>query len=78
MKRYLQKSTCERLSLFHSSMLNDKILKMHSDLFVCIVNVENKSQLSFKVYFAMKRCPIAAKIAGSIGIMPCCVFNDFF
>ena len=25
----------------------------------------------------MKRCPIAAKIAGSIGIMPCCALNDF-
>ena len=23
---------------------------------------------------AMKRCPIAAKFAGSIGILPCCVF----
>ena len=29
-------------------------------------------------FFAMKRCPIAAKIAGSIGIMPCCALNDFF
>ena len=27
---------------------------------------------------AMKRCPIAAKIAGSIGILPRCVFIDFF
>ena len=27
--------------------------------------------------FAMKRCPIEAKIAGSIGILPCCVLNDF-
>ena len=26
----------------------------------------------------MKRCPIAAKIAGSIGILPCCILNDFF
>ena len=26
----------------------------------------------------MKRCPIAAKIAGSIGILPCCVLNEFF
>ena len=26
---------------------------------------------------AMKRCPIAAKIAGSIRILPCCVLNDF-
>ena len=25
----------------------------------------------------MKRCPIAAKIAGSIGILPCCALNDF-
>ena len=24
-------------------------------------------------YFAMKQCPIAAKIAGSIGILLCCV-----
>ena len=30
------------------------------------------------ICFAMKRCPIAAKIAGSIGILPCCVLNDFF
>ena len=27
---------------------------------------------------AMKRCPIVAKIAGSIGILPCCVLNDVF
>ena len=33
------------------------------DLFVCLT---------------MKRCPIAAKIAGSIGILPCCVVNVFF
>ena len=35
---------------------------------------------AFLDYFfgAMKRCPIAAKIAGSIGILPCCVLNDFF
>ena len=26
----------------------------------------------------MKRCPIAAKIAGLIGILPHCVLNDFF
>ena len=25
----------------------------------------------------MKRCPIAAKIAGSIGILPCCVLKEF-
>ena len=29
-------------------------------------------------HFAMKLCPIAAKIAGLIGILPCCVLNDFF
>ena len=34
--------------------------------------------LVFFFFFAMKRCPIAAKIAGSIGILPCCVLNDFF
>ena len=28
-------------------------------------------------FFAMKRCPIAAKIAGSNGILPGCVLNDF-
>ena len=36
---------------------------------------------AFLIFFfclAMKRCPIAAKIAGSIGILPCCVLNDFF
>ena len=27
---------------------------------------------------AMKRCPIAAKIAGLIGNLPRCVLNDFF
>ena len=26
----------------------------------------------------MKRCQIAAKSAGSIGILQCCVLNDFF
>ena len=26
----------------------------------------------------MKRCPIAIKIAGSIGILPCCVLNELF
>ena len=29
-------------------------------------------------FFAMKRCPIAGKIAGSIRILPCCVLTDFF
>ena len=29
-------------------------------------------------FFAVKRCPIAARIAGSIGILPCCAFNDLF
>ena len=28
-------------------------------------------------FFAMKQCPIAAKITGSIGILPCCALNDF-
>ena len=28
--------------------------------------------------FAMERYPIAAKIAGSIGILQYCVLNDFF
>ena len=28
---------------------------------------------NFPFYFAMKRCPIAAKIAGLIGILPCSV-----
>ena len=28
------------------------------------------------VFIIMKRCPIAAKIAGSIEILPCCVLND--
>ena len=28
--------------------------------------------------FATKRCPLAAKIAGSIGIVPCCVSHDLF
>ena len=32
----------------------------------------------FKICFAMKRCPIAAKIAGLIGILSCCALNDFF
>ena len=26
----------------------------------------------------MERCPIAAQITGSIGILPCCVLNDLF
>ena len=31
------------------------------------------------LFLAMKRCPIAAKIVGSIGILPRCVLlNDFF
>ena len=29
-------------------------------------------------FCAMKRCPIAAKIAGSSGILPCRALNDFF
>ena len=29
-------------------------------------------------FFAMKRCPIAATIAGSIGILLRCVLNNFF
>ena len=28
-------------------------------------------------FWAMKQCPTAAKIAGSIGILPYCVLNDF-
>ena len=27
-------------------------------------------------FMAMKRCPIAAKITGSTGILPCCVLNS--
>ena len=33
---------------------------------------------NFLFVFAMKWCPIAAKIAGLIGILPCCVLNNFF
>ena len=33
---------------------------------------------SFLGFPPMKRCPIAAKIAGLIGILPCCVSNDIF
>ena len=33
---------------------------------------------TFFFFFAMKRCPIAAKIAGSNGILPRCDLNDFF
>ena len=32
---------------------------------------------SFYFCIAKKRCPIAAKCAGLIGILPCCVLNDF-
>ena len=39
-----------------------------SDPRVTIFNFQN-------IFFAMKRCPIEAKIAGSIGIMPCCAFS---
>ena len=28
-------------------------------------------------FFAMKRCPVTAKIAGSIRILLCCVLNNF-
>ena len=39
----------------------------------------SESVAIFNVYlFAMKRCLIATKIAGSIGILLCCVLNDFF
>ena len=34
--------------------------------------------VSFFFFCYMKRCPIAAKIAGSLGILPRCVLNDFF
>ena len=30
------------------------------------------------ILFAMKRCLIAANIAGSIGVLSCCILNDFF
>ena len=30
------------------------------------------------IYLFFKWCPIAATIAGSIAILPCCVVNDFF
>ena len=30
------------------------------------------------VSFSMKRCSITAKIAGSIGMLSCCVLNDLF
>ena len=33
---------------------------------------------NFVSLFAMKQCPIAAKIAGSIGILLCCVLDNFF
>ena len=32
----------------------------------------------FFFFYAMKRCPIAVKIAGSIGILPHCVLKYFF
>ena len=35
-------------------------------------------QVLMLIFFAMKRCLIATKIAGSIGILLCCVLNDFF
>ena len=43
-------------------------------------SVRSESVAIFNVYLkkiAMKRCLIAAKIAGSIGILLCCVLNDF-
>ena len=38
----------------------------------------HSSELLVFSLFAIKRCPIAAKIAGSIGILPCFVLNNFF
>ena len=32
----------------------------------------------FYFFYYEKQCSIAAKIAGLIGILPCCVLNDFF
>ena len=37
-----------------------------------------RRHFSILFFFSMKPCPIAAKIAGSIGTLPCCVLNDYF
>ena len=54
--------------------------KTKSLWFLVFVRVTSDCALAFLVFFflffAMKRCPIAAKIAGLIGILPCCVLND--
>ena len=42
----------------------------------CIVSDPHVSIFSFLFWGAMKQCPIAAKIAVSIGILPSCVLND--
>ena len=36
------------------------------------------SAFLFIIFFAMKQCPITAKIAGLIGILPHYVLNNFF
>ena len=49
--------------------------------FLSLLGVASDSRVgifSFFFYFTLKRCPVAAKIAGSIGILPCCALNEFF
>ena len=61
-----QKPTCETLSFVFCCVVGLQFLVTAHQLF-----------FSLLLFPAMKRCPIAAKIAGSIGILPCCVLLFF-
>ena len=55
-------------TMFHENSLKNTENMSES---VAICNV-------YLLFVAIKCCLIAAKIAGSIGILPCCILNDFF
>ena len=45
---------------------------------LCVSPQTSTSAFLIFFFFAMKRCPIAVRIAGSIRILPFCALNDFF
>ena len=53
-------------------------MSLVSGLHVCARHLRRVIIFSFPFFFAVKRCPIAAKIVGSLAILPCCVLNGFF
>ena len=68
-----------QLNIVHCHSLSFKTPQKMSGLWSPSVLTSDPCVGIFSFLFPpMKRCAIVAKIAGSIGILPCCVLNDFF